>query len=150
MPITYDPYNPTSYTPLETSDSDAMAQVLRSQWQDYLNYYQPIAQMLMDRTTYNNPAWATEQVNSAVGNVNRAYDANTGAQARQYSRYGVTATQGQQNTINRQNNLDRSTSVVDAANTIRLRIADRNRLIASGGVPNITSAAIRTSIGTGG
>jgi hypothetical protein len=141
------------YNPLTSHKGSAdqiMSQVLRSQWADYLKTYQPESNLVMNQTSYNNPALIAEQVGQGVSDVNQAYNSGAVTQQQQYSRYGIAPSADQQAYIDRSNNIGRSAAVVDAANTIRTRISDRNRQIAVGGIPNITSQAIRTSTGTNG
>jgi hypothetical protein len=146
-PGTYD--SSGVYTPISaTGDPDAtMSTVLRSQWSDYLSTYQPIATAVMNDTTYNNPGLAATAITKSTGDVNSAFDTSAIQQQRQLSRYGGQTSPDQQAALARDNSISRSSSVVDAANNIRTNLADRNRAIAVGGIPNITSQSAITSVG---
>jgi hypothetical protein len=138
------------YVPIDpNADPDAtMGTVLRSQWDDYVKTYQPIANAIMGQTTYNDPGIATRAVSAGTADVNSAFDSSAIQQQRQFSRYGMAPSPDQQAALSRDNSINRSSAIVDAANSIRTNLADRNRQIAVGGIPNITSQAAITSVGT--
>jgi hypothetical protein len=140
-------YQPVYQDSLLNADL-TLATVLRDQWADYLKTYQPVANTLMQQTSYNNPTLIADQVNQGASDVNIAFQNSAINQQQNFQRYGIAPTEGQQGYMNRANSLDKSTAIVDSANKIRANIADRNRSIAAGGIPNVTSQAIQTSIGS--
>lgn len=119
------------------SASDMMASVTRATYDDWRKTYLPIALEMMNQTTYNNPALVKKEVASAVGGVNSAFNSAKGVRERTASRYGVQFDDQQKASNERIMGLEKSTAVVDAANRIRQRLADRNRAIATSGIPNI-------------
>lgn len=130
-----------AYVPLRAggSASDMLANITKATYEDWKSQYLPIALQMTDQTTYNNPGLVTEAVNAATATTRNAYDAAYGVRDRTLSRYGV-AQSAQEQAVNAQRNeTDKTASVVDAANRIRRRLADRNRTIALGGIPNLAA-----------
>ena len=136
LPVGGSGYNPLVYG---GKAADMAAQVTRATYEDWKSTYLPVAlQMMNEETAYNNPALVSKGVTQAVTNVNKSFDNAAAQQQRMASRYGVGISSEQQAVNDRVNNINRSTSVVDAANRIRQRLADRDRAIALGGVPNLS------------
>lgn len=132
----------TAYSPLTVGGSAAqnLADVTRATYEDWRKQYLPIALEMMNQTTYNNPGLVDKEVKSAVGNVESAFKNTQGLQDRTASRYGITLDDRQKAASDRITGLEKSTAVVDAANRIRQKLADRNRQVAAGGIPAISTA----------
>ena len=129
--------------------SDLAAKLTRQVWEDYKETYQPIALQMLDNLTYNNPAIVTDSISQATTNVNAAYDAQQDNRMTALSRYGVAPTAAQEAVNSRMSNLSRTTSVVDAANNIRMKLADRDRALLMGSLPNTGKTyGLRTGGGT--
>lgn len=130
--------NPSNYgTP-----DEAAAAVAQAQYNEWKNMYLPAATAALDQTTYNNQNLVTTNVNQAVGNVNQAYDTLGGTQQRYAQEYGVNPSPALSAVTSRANSINRSASVVDAANRIRQTLADRNQAIMQGGVSNFQTGGL--------
>lgn len=128
--------------------SDMAAQLTRQVWEDYKSTYQPIAISMLDNLTYNNPSIVTNALDQSRTNVNASYDAQATNKLTALSRYGVAPTAAQTQTSDRLSSLSRSTAIVDAANNIRMKLADRDQALLLGGLPNTgKSYGLRTEVG---
>lgn len=111
--------------------SNQMAEITRSQWLDYSSRYIPIENELM--TYYDNPAKTAESIGAARGLSGQAADA-----AEQNTRVEL-ARYGQGDKLNdpafaRGLSLNRAAAGVDAANSTRQHMADRDSLLLTGGL----------------
>lgn len=128
-----------NYDDFKDDPAKVTAELTRKQWEDYKARFRPVEDRLMYMTTYNNPELVNQEIASAIGTggyVHTALNNSASQQQRNFARYGLAPTRAQQTSLDRQNNLSRSTAVVDAANRIRQRITERNQLIATGTIPN--------------
>lgn len=121
--------------PHKGSASDRLGAINKAQWEHYKTKFVPIEDRLMNMTTYGNPALAKQEIYSAQADAGATYDNIAGASAVQLGRYGMTRTADQQASSDRLNALGRSGAVVDAANNIRLKLVERNQMVASGSAP---------------
>lgn len=155
-----DPKMLINYKSFEDDPSKVTAEITRQQWSDYQSRFVPFENQLLGMTSYNNPGIVNQEIGAAIGEGNPAQTYRTGRgaifqrpatgrgyvhkaldnaesqQKYQFQRYGMAPTAQQQTAIQSQNSLNRSKTVVDAANRIRRNISDRNMQIASGAVPN--------------
>lgn len=135
-----DPYGPNGnlvdWKKFQKSPSKIMAQLLRKQYEDYIARYQGTENALMDMTSYNNPELVSEEVATATNTANNAMAAAAANQQYAYQHLGMAQTAETQQANTARNSLNTSTAVVDAANKVRQRIADRNQQIALGSTPN--------------
>jgi len=115
--------------------SAMLGAVTKAQWADYQTRFVPIENQLMNMTTYNNPGLATTEINRAETDAGATYDNISNSPAIQLGRYGMGMTADQQQSSDRLNNIGKAGSVVDAANNIRLKLVERNQMIASGAAP---------------
>ena len=129
-------FTPHLVTQFSSDPSTTVGQLTRSQWADYVSRFSPIENQLMGMTTYNSPGLVSSEIAKGVEIADNASATATGMRAMNRSQYGLTPRAGQQALEARQDNLTRSTAVVDAANRIRQSLIDRNRAIASGTIPN--------------
>lgn len=131
--------------------SDILSKLTRAQWQDYKERFQPIETALMNKTTYNNPDLVRESIIGGWNTVNKAYDTAIESRGNMLSRYGVNQRADEQAAVERSNQIQRSSALVDTANRIRMRLEDRNREIALGSTPNAGRAyGLSSSTGSGG
>ena len=115
-------------------NADQMAAaVSQAQYNEWRNNFLPVAQQLNKQTTYGDPSLVSKGITQAIGNVNQAYDTASGQQQRFSQEYGVTQDPMLGAVTSRVNNVQRSQSVVDAANRIRSNLASNNNSIMSGG-----------------
>lgn len=113
--------------------SKLAARLTRELWADYKQTYQPIArQILEEELTLNNPSLVTDSIQQATDTVNSSYNAASNERLTALSRYGIAPTPAQNASATRINNLNRSKAVVNAANTIRTNLADRDRALLFG------------------
>ena len=106
------------------------------QYEDYIARYQGTENALMDMTSYNNPDLVNDEVAASTNTVNSAMATAAANQQYAYQHLGMAQTAETQQANTARNSLNTSTAVVDAANKIRQRIADRNQQIALGSTPN--------------
>lgn len=141
--------NPSWYVdPYGGKASDVSARLTRSTWEDFKKVYQPIARELMASTSYMNPQNALDDAQGAIQKVNTAFDTSSAMRNATMSSYGIAPTAEQSANQQRLTTLNRSASVVDAANRILKNIADRDRALAIGGLPNSgKSYGLRTETG---
>ncbi len=124
--------NPGKVDPGYGSAADRVGAVTKSQWTDYQTRFIPLENQLMNMTTYNNPALAGQEIGKAETDTGKTYDNIAGSSAIQLGRYGMSMSADQQASSDRLNALGKSGAVVDAANNIRLKLVERNQMIASG------------------
>lgn len=135
------PSNPSIHQPylvtqFDKDPSNTIGQLTRAQWADYVQRFSPVENRLMDMTTYNSPEITAHEVERGTATAGQAIDVASRGRALNRAQYGLTARAGQQALEARQDNIARSTAVVEAANRIRQNLIERNRNIAVGGVPN--------------
>ena len=118
------------------SVSDLAAAVSQAQYEEWKNSFLPVAINMNNQTTYNNPGLVQKGITQAVGNVNQAFDTSLAVKNRMIQQAGITEDPMMGAVNSRVNSVQRSASVVDAANRIRQNLADRNKSILQGGVPN--------------
>lgn len=111
--------------------NDTMGQITRSQWTDYQSRYIPIENEMM--SYYNNPTKTAEAIGAARGLSSQASDAAEANTRVELARYG------QQDKLNdpafaRGLSLNRAAAGVDAANSTRQHMADRDNLLLTGGL----------------
>lgn len=116
--------------------ADRLGAITKGRWEDYKNRFVPIEDLLMQQTTYGNPALAAQEIGRAEADTGRTFDSLAGSSAIQLGRYGMSMTADQQASSDRINSLSRTGAVIDAANNIRLKLVERNQLIASGSAPD--------------
>lgn len=127
--------------PPNTADEQA-AQVAQAQYDDWKNTYLPIARDLTQQTTLNNPGLVNQGITQAVGDVNSAFNTQSGVQQRYAQEYGIIPDAMQGAVNSRVNSVGRSQSVVDAANRIRANLANRDTSIMQTGVPTASATGL--------
>lgn len=146
-------YNPTlvNYASFSADPAAVTGALTRAQWADYKQRFMPYENALMGLTSYNNPGIVQQEVDQAVGSGGYVQQAAAGAVDqfnRNTARMGLSMTAEQRDAAARQSSLGKSKSVVDAANMIRRRIAERDQQIAIGAVPNAGRAYGLRDMGT--
>lgn len=127
--------NPNLVDPYSGKATDKLGAITKQQWADYQSRFVPIENQLMDMTTYNNPDLANQEINRVETDTASAYDNIANASAIQMGRYGISRNADQQQSSDRLSALGKSGAIVDAANNIRLKLVERNQMIASGSNP---------------
>lgn len=112
----------------------------REQWEDFKQFYQPIAMELLNSTGYNDPSIYTTEVQDAQTRMGQAFDAAQGAQQRAIGRYGMTQGQDLQGEQAKLTGLARGLATTGIANQTRIAISDRDRQLMVGGLPNTGKA----------
>lgn len=115
---------------------DNYAKLTRAQWEDYKRRFVPIEDELINSTSYANPEVLTKAIGQGKEAVNKTFDVSSEMQNRAIGRYGISQDPAQIALRRRMEGLNRSAAIVDAANRIRQRIADRNREITTGAAPS--------------
>lgn len=137
-PLT-NPDGTINYVDFTADPSGITAALTRQQYQDYMDRFAPIENRLLGMMSYDKPETVNQEVQSAIGQggyVQSALNRNQDQQRYAFNKLGVDQTAQGKQAMDINNNLNRSTAVVDAANRIRQKIADRNQMIAVGAVPN--------------
>jgi hypothetical protein len=119
--------------------ADMAAAVTQAQYSDWKNTFLPASQAMLNQTTFNNPGLVQQGVTQAVGNVNQAFDTAAGVQQRLATHAGIADDPTLSAVTSKVNNVQRSASVVDAANRIRQNLSDRNTSIMQSGTPHFAA-----------
>jgi hypothetical protein len=134
---------------LKADPTNVLGALTRAQYLSEKAMFEPIEDRLRNMTTYESPEKTALSINDAIGSngyVNKALDNSYNQGQRQTSRYGMALNARQQESVDSNAAMKRSTSVVDAANRIRQRLVSRNEQIMLGGSP----ADPRATTTTGG
>lgn len=111
--------------------NETIAEITRSQWSDYSKRFIPIENELM--TYYDNPAKTAEAIGAARGLSGQASDAAEANTRTELARYGQ-ADKLNDPAFARGLGLSRAAAGVDAANSTRQHMADRDSKILTGGL----------------
>lgn len=117
--------------------TDIMAAVTRARWEDVKNNYLPIEDDVMQQLTFMNPEMVTGSIESAQATATEAMANMAGVRERNISRYGMNQTAEQKEATSAGDALGSSLAGVNAANTTRAGLLDRDKDIMMG-----SSAAI--------
>lgn len=132
--------NPTgAYTPLvmgtgENAASDAASAITRAKYEDWKNRFFPKVDELMNMTTYVNKNLVPTETANAFKITNETFDNVTAGQQRNLARYGMSQTAEQRAAQSDALSLGRAAAIVNAEDSTRLALKDRDRAIASGGL----------------
>jgi len=110
--------------------SDTLASISRAQWEDYKARYLPLESQLM--AGYKNPWEQQSAINESVSLSQGAFDAATATKQRELSRMGIGS--GNLQGLQRRQEIDKTAATVDAMNTARQHIVDRDKMLLSGGL----------------
>lgn len=110
--------------------SDTYAAVNRAWFEDYKKRFYPQEDALI--AGYNNAGDRATQMNTAVNLSNQAFNSAASVQSRNLSRYGVNTGIGAG--MARSIGLGRTAATVDAMNTSRQHMNDRDQLLIAGGL----------------
>ena len=111
------------------------ASITRQQWDDYLRYYVPIENELINYAT--NPQTVQDAVMNARTDVDNAFDAQVGVDERRNRGLGISLAPDEQNAVDRSRGLARSLADVSAANLTTERVRDRQQATLGNPAPNI-------------
>jgi len=128
-----------NYADFKDDPAKITSELTRAQYDQYLQLFAPVEQQMYDKTTLRNPGLVNSEISKATGAggyINRALDSAAGQQQRSFARYGLTPNAAQQQSIDRNQALTRSTAAVDAANRIRQRLGERDEQIMIGATPS--------------
>lgn len=130
-----DPDNPMILRPGGGAANNA-AMLLRAQWSDYKARFDPVYREAMRQTTYGNPDLKGETVADALQSVDDAFGRARALDSSRLKGLGMRRTAEEQSVYDRMTDLSRSQERVDAAERAGMRLHDRDREIALGGIPN--------------
>lgn len=112
------------------SASDQMGQLLRAEWDDYINRFAPYDQKLIGLATSDEDnQFAIDRARQGVGG---AFDTAAGTMQRNRERMGVTGLADVDNSISRQMAGSRTLAELSAVNNTRLHAQDRDKSIMAG------------------
>jgi hypothetical protein len=114
------------------SASKNAARLTRAQFQDYMKRFAPTEDELIGEI--GNPAYYGEQVRNALAGVRAGFAGQAGQTGRELSRYGVSASPEQQQTLARQRSRAQAASEAGAANRTRRGLKRRDLDIMGGGI----------------
>jgi hypothetical protein len=112
-----------------SADSRA-AYITRKQYQDYINRYVPLEDMLIDRI--GNQEYQREQVDNAVESSGSAYQSGMQTAQRDLSRYGVNMDPTETASFERKAKMGETLSKISAANTTRQALEQQDIDLAFG------------------
>ena len=135
-------YNNGVYTPLTMDGSyhqasNAAAAVARGKYDLWKETFFPKVNDLMNMTTYMNKDLVGQETASASGIANKAFDNVAAGQAQNVARFGMSQTAEQKAADASALSLGRTAATVDAENSTRLALKDRDRAIATGGIGTV-------------
>lgn len=140
------PTSPVSQTSgsQPSQSSQIAAQLLRAQYDDWKQLFQPIELGQMQQLSFNNPQVLNTAVNKAGAAATGASSAMTGIAQRTNRALGVAPSESQTNTSRRLMDLNKATNLAGAENTARanVRLQDQLILLGSAPNPNIVSSII--------
>jgi hypothetical protein len=114
------------------------AAITRQQWDDYLRYYVPIENELINYAT--NPQTVQDAVMNARTDVDNAFDAQVGVDERRNRGLGISLAPDEQNAVDRSRGLARSLADVSAANLTTERVRDRQQSLLGNPSPTVGAA----------
>jgi hypothetical protein len=114
------------------------AALTRQQWDDYLSYYVPVENELIQYAT--DPDVVKNAVMNARTDVAQSFDAQVGADERRRRGLGVTLEADEQRAVDRSSSLARSLADVSAANLTTERVRDRQQSLLGNPAPSIQGA----------
>jgi len=112
------------------SASDTLAQISREQWADYKSRYVPLENKLID--AYDNPQLKAARMADVTKSAEAASDNAVYTGIRGLARYGQNY--GDQKGLIRDAGLSKVTNVIHAQNTNRDQMAERDKMLLTGGV----------------
>lgn len=117
---------------------DKMAQISRSQWENYKQTYVPIEDQLIN--LIGNEGELNDALGQANLSVTNAFDSSRAQTLRDLSRQGVTPDADQLAQLNKQSGLAEVAAQVEAANRVRQRDYERDTQALSGGISGTLSS----------
>ncbi len=112
---------------------ETQANLIRAQWEDFVNTALPVRDDLMKMTTYaGNTGVVGELKEQGAANVANSFATTTGTAARQQSHYGMAADPTQQAALDRSAALSKAAALAGVDNDANRFQADLNRQIVAG------------------
>lgn len=119
--------------------SDLAAAVAQSQYDNWKSTYFPAMQAARGMTTYANPGIVASEVKKGMAAAGQTSANIAGQQDRMIGRYGMALTSEQRAATDTATGMARSLAEVDAANTVRRSLGDRDKSIMVGSGTNFTA-----------
>lgn len=123
--------------PQSASAADTRARLAREDYADWLRTFRPIENELIAQ--YDNPALRERSVAEAQQLTMQGLAGAQESLGRRNAELGISLTQGQQKSLDRQMNLAGGLALVNAANQTRRRIDDRDQQLLTGISPQGSS-----------
>jgi hypothetical protein len=122
--------------PNQSNPSKVGAQLLRAQFNEWVKEFQPIELSAMREISFNNPEVLPRAVEKATSAATGQIDTMRGVLSRSNAAMGVEPTAQQAQVSSRILNLDRATTIADAANRARENVRTQDEQMLLGSVPN--------------
>lgn len=139
-PVVSQPVTTASGLPVLSDKGDPSenyAQVSMALWNDFQKNFAPFQYRMLEGMTTENPGLVAEDVGLAKEQVTRAFDVSRQNRQVSMERFGMAPDAQTQKSMDRQDGLDKATSLVGAANTTRARLKQRDMELMTTGVPNV-------------
>ena len=130
-------YNDVTLDGSKNQASNATAALVNSRFDVWKETFFPKIEELMAMTTYMNPGLVGTETAKAAELTGQAFNNVEAGQNRNLARYGLQQTAEQQTAQTDALALGRSAATVNAENSTRLALKDRDRAIATGGLGTI-------------
>jgi len=122
------------YTPAGSA-SDALANLTRAQWADWVTQWQPYQQKLFDYA--QDPTVVSKAMQEASSDVNASFDQQQVSTQERLRGLGMTLTLDEQHALNRSTGMARSLADVNAQNTAGMAARARQQAILGNPAPNL-------------
>ena len=123
---TYSAINPNK----KVSASQTYARLLRDQWADYVERFQPYDEKLREIATGDADNKQAEQI--ARNAVDSGFRLAEGSFSRDMSRQGISLSPEEKMVTDRQNQIDKTAAEVGSVNAARLHARDRDQALMAG------------------
>lgn len=133
----YVPPVPGMVNPANNDPHALASQLLRAQFDEWVNSFKPIELNAMKQVSFNNPSVLPKAIEKATSAATGQADTMRGVLDRSNTSMGIVPTAGQERASTRILNLDRATAVAGAANKARENVRMQDEQILLGGVPNM-------------
>lgn len=113
-----------------------VGELLKSQYEDWKNTFQPIELNALQQISSNNPAVLPNALDEAKETVSNAYGAMGGVLERQNRSLGIVPTAQQEATSKRLLNLNQAATTASAENNTRANVRQMDEMLLMGTTPN--------------
>lgn len=111
-------------------------QILRGQYQNWVEQFKPIEERAIKMLSYNNPDVLNEAVGKAVGSAEMTAKANSGILERTNRALGISLNEQQAATSKRILDLNKAAGIAGAANQARAKVREQDESILLGTAAN--------------